>query len=72
MAKETYGFIIMTHKVELKKEFDEALAGEGWAINDYTDLIARAQTPEEVRVLTHIRDEEKQHQKELLELMRCK
>jgi rubrerythrin len=62
----------MVHKASLKNDFDEALAGEGWAINDYTDLIAKVKTEHEKKVLTEIRDEEKQHQSELLELARCK
>lgn len=53
-------------------DFEEALAGEGWAINDYTDLIAKVKTEHEKKVLTEIRDEEKQHQSDLLGLARCK
>jgi rubrerythrin len=53
-------------------DFKEALAGEGWAINDYTDLIAKVNTEHEKKVLTEIRDEEKQHQSELLGLAKCK
>ena len=62
----------MVHKASIKDDFNEALAGEGWAINDYTDLIAKAKTENEKKVLTEIRDEEKQHQSELLELAKCK
>lgn len=62
----------MVHKTNIKDDFNEALAGEGWAINDYTDLIAKVKTEHEKKVLTEIRDEEKQHQSELLELAKCK
>jgi hypothetical protein len=58
----------MVHKLDLKP----ALEGEGWAIQDYTERISRATTEHEREVLTHIRDEEKQHAVELLELMKCK
>jgi rubrerythrin len=60
----------MTHKIS--KDFKEALAGEGWAINDYTDLISREKDPSVRAKLTEIRDEEKKHQSELLELSLCR
>jgi rubrerythrin len=60
----------MTHKIS--KDFKEALAGEGWAINDYTDLIAREKDPSVRAKLTEIRDEEKKHQSELLEISACR
>jgi len=62
----------MTHKVNTMDDYDSALQGEGWASVDYTAMISQARTDEERRVLTEIRDEENQHQRELLELMRCK
>lgn len=60
----------MVHKIS--NEYREAIEGEGWAIVDYTDMISKAKTKKEKEVLTHIRDEEKEHLDELLKLMRCK
>lgn len=62
----------MVHKNKRERDFREALEGEGWAIVDYTDMIVNAKNSEERRVLTHIRDDEKEHQTELLKLMRCR
>lgn len=59
----------MTHKIS--KEFKEALAGEGWAINDYTDLITRERDPKVRAKLVEIRNEEVKHQTELLTIAEC-
>lgn len=59
----------MVHKVS--QDFKDALAGEGWAIQDYTELIADAKTEKAKKVLTEIRDEERHHQVELLDLAKC-
>lgn len=60
----------MTHKIS--SDFKEALAGEGWAINDYTALIAKETDPAVRAKLTEIRDEEMKHQTELLEISKCR
>lgn len=62
--------MLMTHKIST--DFKEALAGEGWAINDYTALIANEKDPEVRAKLIEIRDEEKKHETELLEIARCR
>lgn len=50
------------------EQFEEAIAGEGWAIVDYIDLYERADTEQERGVIKHILGEEREHLKELLEL----
>lgn len=54
-------------------DYKEAIEGEGWAIADYADMISRAETDKEKEVLTHIRNEEKEHLDELIGLLnlRC-
>ena len=53
-------------------DYKEALEGEGWAIGDYKDMISKADTEHERKVLTHIHDEEEEHVDELTDLMGCK
>jgi rubrerythrin len=60
------------HKKCNCNDYKEAIEGEGWAIVDYTDFISKAKSEKEKKALTHIRDEEKEHLNELMELMRCK
>jgi hypothetical protein len=48
-----------------RPDYEEALAGEGWAIADYQAMLADA-TPEEAVVIKHIIEEEKEHLQELL------
>lgn len=64
----------MVHKMKNARleDYKEAIEGEGWAINDYTAMISNVKTEKEKEVLTHIRDEEKEHLNELMELMKCK
>jgi hypothetical protein len=52
-----------------KKDYAEALKGEHWAIKDYKGMIVKAETKEEIKVLTHIKEEEEHHVVELHELM---
>jgi len=54
-----------------KEDWEEAVAGEGWAINDYTQMLVSS-TPEEKAVIEHIIKEEKEHLSEILELRGCK
>jgi len=54
-----------------KEDWEDAIAGEGWAIQDYTNMLDGA-TPEERKVLEHIIEEEKEHLEELLMLKHCK
>ena len=56
----------MVHK------YQQQIEGEGWAINDYKDAIAKAKTEKERKVLTHIMKEEEEHLEELMELDKCK
>jgi rubrerythrin len=60
------------HKQSNYNDYKEAIEGEGWAIMDYTYIISKAKSEKEKKDLTHIRDEEKQHLGELMELMECK
>jgi rubrerythrin len=62
----------MVHKIKNAEDYKEALSGEGWAINDYKDMISKVKTKKEKRILTHIMNEEVEHQKELIKLMSCK
>jgi DNA-directed RNA polymerase subunit M/transcription elongation factor TFIIS len=78
--KYYYGKIFPTHnppqddegEVNLKEnpvsmaDWKEAIAGEGWAINDYTMMMEQA-TPEEKELLAHIAGEEKEHLDEIIE-----
>jgi len=52
------------------KDYKEAIEGEGWAIGDYKDLLARAETPEEKKVIKHILKEEEEHLDELWVLVK--
>jgi|GEM_PF-5930232 len=54
------------------EDYKEAVEGEGWAIGDYADMISKADSNKEKRILRHIRDEEREHMDELIELMGCK
>jgi rubrerythrin len=51
------------------QDYKEALQGEGWAIGDYTDMIAKSDKPAERKMLTHIMKEEQEHMDELIRLM---
>lgn len=67
----------MTHtrakkRPSIYKDYKEAIEGEGWAIVDYTDMISKAKTKKERDTLIHIRDEEKEHLKELMDLLKCR
>ena len=53
------------------EDFKEAIEGEGWAINDYANMIAKSETDDERKILTHIRGEEQEHLEELMKLMKC-
>ena len=53
-------------------DYKEALAGEGWAINDYKDMIIKSDDEKEKKMLNHIMVEEEEHMDELLGLMECK
>ena len=53
-------------------DYKEALLGEGWAKQDYTRMISKADTEEERKELTHIRDDEDDHGDRLIKLMGCK
>ena len=61
----------MVHKTKRLDDFKEAVEGEGWAINDYKDMIAKAKSRHEKKVLTHIMNEEQEHLGELFKLMSC-
>ena len=62
----------MVHKYSKRfEDFKEAMEGEGWAINDYKDMISRAKTEKEKEVLTHIMKEEQEHLDELMGMMKC-
>ncbi len=62
-----------TEPSRLKKvDYKEAMEGEGWAIGDYKDMVARAKTENEKKTLSHILKEEEQHLDELMNLTKCK
>lgn len=54
------------------KDFKEAIEGEGWAIGDYAGMIAESDDEGQRKMLTHIRDEEKEHLDELVTLLECR
>ncbi len=52
------------------QDLKAAIEGEGWAINDYGEKMARA-TDQQRAVLVHIQTEEKEHLEMLMGLMAC-
>jgi rubrerythrin len=61
----------MVHKIKRSQDYLEAIEGEGWAIVDYQNMISNAKTEKERKVLTHIMNEEQEHLKELMGLLKC-
>lgn len=50
-------------------DYKQALQGEGWAIGDYTNMIAKSDKADEKKMLTHIKEEEQEHMDMLILLM---
>jgi hypothetical protein len=70
IPQEETGFEHLGSENMLKKEeYLEAVAGEGWAINDYKDMVSKSDDPKEKKLLEHIMKEEEEHLMELQAMM---